>query len=284
MRRVVYLTWAVVVLCFLWLLPSTATFSQSGVGKAVGASEKHSPLVGWLSRRVEERRRSRRIKLYAEIYRFVAEHCESVWSGTTRRGFVALDSKRPQTVQEHRLRLRWIFIEEAFREGLSLSEIMEGVCGADVHETDEAASGKDKARLPLPSHRSRRARFVIGWWPDHPWIPQPGGLSEEWVASYRAGRSEVVKFLAKKRVRKDVAQAILRYIDNFHLGMSRVWVLLRDCHYLELVREGIREKVPARHFALDAVTNIVYPSIRLKVLQEYGEAVKRGEQEPLEIT
>lgn len=279
MRRFVRLTWVAVFLIFLWLLPSTTSVSHPRV-EGVARGEQLPLFLSWLRKKVRGRRRRTRISRYAQIYRFIADYCEAIWSKLIRQGFVDLESGHPQTVQQHRLSLRKLFVEEALLEGYSLEEIMEGICGADVHEIDEAALRKDRARLSKKRRTSRKKARV--WWPISSWIPQPGELNDNWLESYRRFRPFADRFVREKVDRK-LSGVIMWYFDAFHTMMGRVWILLRDCHYEELVFEAIAEGVDARDFYVDAIANIEHGRIRMKVMRAYEEAVARGEQESVEI-
>ncbi len=262
-----------------WLLPSATTVTYPKVGGAESENDGRWPF-GWLRSAYKDWQQRRRQKVYKEIIHFVVDHCLFIWAQTLRQGFVFLNSKCPQTVYEHVVNLINTFIIEAREEELSPSEIMEGVCGAIVHEMDEAATGKDKARLSKGRRTSREKKRV--WWPQSSWIPQPGKLNEHWLSTYNKTRPVADRFV-KKTASKELSRAIMWYFDAFHNGMSRVWVLLRDCHYEELVFEAIHEGVDARDFYVDAIINIEHARIRMRVVRAYEEAVVRGEQDLVEL-
>ena len=157
---------------------------------------------------------------------------------------------------------------------------MEGLCQIDVHEIDEVVTG-DRARLKLPHRRDQRQAYVEGWWPEADWLPtSPGGVSPRWKREWQEGKAAAYEFV-RQRAGKHLADIIIEVYDDFHGGRSKVSRLARDCHYAETVSEGIRERVPVPHFALEALSAVATPRIRERVMREYKEAVERKEQKPI---
>jgi hypothetical protein len=107
-------------------------------------------------------------------------------------------------------------------------------------------------------------------------------VSEQWLEGYATSRPIAFAFLREK-CGWVWAVIIIRYYDFFHVGMDPVSVLLRDCHYAEVVYEALHEGVPADHFYREAIACIHDNHIRTEVNKafEEGEPVEeRGQGVP----
>jgi len=221
------------------------------------------PLVRWYTRAVH-----RKICNVAEMY------CYPVLAKEVKKGFVRLGSANPQTVWDHVCAVMRRFYQEAQRRGLSRYEISLGLMRIIIHELDEVVRG-DRPRWNYPHRRAKREQAAKLWQIEEGWIPPAAGdVSPRWRADYEESRPVALIFL-RKNVGWFWAWILIRYYDAFHVGMDRVSILLRDCHYAETVEEGLNEEVEVHHFWLEANAGIADPFMRAELTQIYEAS--RGE-------
>jgi len=279
MRRVAYLFWVVVVsVLLIWLRPFIDK-PASGVGETE-EKRRRASLRGRIVRAVTsvftwyEKWKTRR--LYLEMDRFLDKYYDPILRRRHRKGFSKLGSKRPQTILAHVQAGKARFIREALLEGFSESEIVRGSHQFRVHEADEAIpGGGDHPRLDYPRSVEEAREYVKEFELPPDWVPpNPGDVSQQWRKGYIEHRPLAYRFLLEKGGKR-FADAVMPLYDAFHVGMDRVSVLDRDCHYEETVEEAIREGVPADAFYREAIGAISSPRIRLAVEELMRKGVKQ---------
>lgn len=222
-------------------------------------------------------------KVNRKIDEFYITHCLPTLRREVRKGFYKLGSKRPQKVSEHIDAVAARFIREARRRRFSPDEINLGVRQIRIHEADEVVEG-DQVAFSYKRLRSQRAEELAkNWEITEYWIPdRPGDVSPRWRDKHNNSRAAAWAFLFES-VGPFWSRVLMPYYDAFHVGMDKVSVLARDCHYAETVEEGLVEGVEVHHFWLEANAAIADSHIRVELVNKVEKNQRQSKPEQIEV-